>query len=178
MSVSSISAAEFARRHPNGLHMLDVRTPAEYHTLHVEGAVSCPLSDIDVATLYGDLKRRGFGANDTLYLLCQGGKRAQMAAEKLAGESQLNIVVVEGGTQACLPLGVPVREGEKKVISLERQVRIAAGFLVFTGVVLGTLVAAPWYALSGFVGAGLMFAGITDTCMMGMLLARMPWNRG
>lgn len=177
MPISHISATEFARRHAEGLHMLDVRTPAEFHSVHVEGAVCCPLSDIDVDILSADLKRRGFGPDDTLYLLCQGGKRAQMAAEKLASASALNLVVVEGGTQACVQAGAPLREGSRKVISLERQVRIAAGFLVFTGVMLGTFVAAPWYGLSGFVGLGLMFAGITDTCMMGMMLARMPWNR-
>ncbi len=62
-------------------------------------------------------------------------------------------------------------------MSLERQVRIAAGFLVFTGVILGATVNSSFYGLSGFVGAGLMFAGITDTCMMGMLIVRMPWNK-
>ncbi len=62
-------------------------------------------------------------------------------------------------------------------MSLERQVRIAAGFLVLTGVLLGVFLSPAAYALSGFVGAGLMFAGITDTCAMGMLLSRMPWNR-
>jgi len=71
--------------------------------------------------------------------------------------------------------GLPLKRGAK-MMSLERQVRIAAGALVFTGAVLGYFVNPAWIALSGFVGAGLVFAGITDTCGMGMLIARMPWN--
>lgn len=83
---------------------------------------------------------------------------------------------VEGGTQAWNQAGLPVVRG-KKAISLERQVRIAAGLLVVTGSVLGCFVSPHWIGLSAFVGAGLTFAGITDTCGMGMLLARMPWNQ-
>jgi hypothetical protein len=85
-------------------------------------------------------------------------------------------VVVAGGTDAWVAAGLPVVRG-KAAIALERQVRIAAGLIVLTGVVLGYTVHHYWFALSGAVGAGLAIAGITDTCMMGMLLARMPWNR-
>jgi hypothetical protein len=63
------------------------------------------------------------------------------------------------------------------MISVERQVRIAAGAMVFTGVILGTFVYEGFYGLSGFVGAGLIFAGVTDWCGMGLLLARAPWNK-
>lgn len=70
-----------------------------------------------------------------------------------------------------------MHQGEHSMISLERQVRIAAGSLVLVGVLLGALVNPAGYYLSGFVGAGLTFAGITDTCAMGMLLAKMPWNQ-
>ena len=87
-----------------------------------------------------------------------------------------NVVNVEGGTQACVSAGLPVVRG-KKAISLERQVRIAAGSLVLIGAVLAWLVHPAFIGLSAFVGAGLVFAGITDTCGMGMLLARMPWNQ-
>jgi rhodanese-related sulfurtransferase len=178
MGITTISAREFARRHAEGVHALDVRTPAEHAGLHVEGAVCCPVGEWQTAQLLSDLRARGFSAQDTLYLLCQSGRRAQMAAEQIARESDVNVVVVDGGTEACVAAGLPVRQGGRRVWSLERQVRVAAGFLVLSGVVLGTLVAPGWYVLSGFVGAGLMFAGITDTCAMGMLIARMPWNRG
>ena len=92
------------------------------------------------------------------------------------GRGWLNVVNVEGGTLACEAAGLPVVRG-KKAISLERQVRIAAGFLVLVGAVLALTVHPYFAGLSAFVGAGLMFAGITDTCGMGMLLARMPWNQ-
>jgi rhodanese-related sulfurtransferase len=86
------------------------------------------------------------------------------------------VVNVEGGTVACAAAGLPVVRG-RKAVSLERQVRIAAGLLVVLGVALGWLVHPALVGLSAFVGAGLVFAGVTDTCGMGMLLARMPWNR-
>ena len=85
-------------------------------------------------------------------------------------------VNVEGGTLAWEQAGLPVVRG-KKAMSLERQVRIAAGSLVVLGTALGAFVHPGFLGLSAFVGAGLVFAGVTDTCGMGMVLARMPWNR-
>jgi hypothetical protein len=85
------------------------------------------------------------------------------------------VVNIEGGTLACVEAGLPVVRG-KKAISLERQVRIAAGSLVLLGAAL-SFVHLAFIGLSAFVGAGLVFAGITDTCGMGMMLARMPWNQ-
>ena len=87
-----------------------------------------------------------------------------------------NLFSVEGGTLAWEKAGLPVVRG-REVISLERQVRIAAGLLVVLGVMLGWLVHPGFLALSAFVGAGLVFAGLTDTCGMGLMLAKMPWNR-
>jgi hypothetical protein len=83
---------------------------------------------------------------------------------------------VEGGTLACVEAGIPVVR-RRKAISLERQVRIVAGLLVFLGAILGGFVHPAFIGLSAFVGAGLVFAGITDTCGMGMILPRMPWNQ-
>jgi rhodanese-related sulfurtransferase len=99
-----------------------------------------------------------------------------MACDKFQAAGFTNAVNVEGGTEACIEANVPVVRG-KKAMSLERQVRIAAGFLVLLGVILGWQIHEGFLALSAFVGAGLMFAGITDTCGMGMLLAKMPWNQ-
>jgi rhodanese-related sulfurtransferase len=115
--------------------------------------------------------------NNCVYLLCQGGKRAEMAADQLHGKINAELVIIDGGMNAVQTAQIPLHKNGKTIISLERQVRIAAGFLAVLGVVLGSLVAPGFYALSGIVGAGLMFAGITDTCMMGMLIARMPWNK-
>jgi hypothetical protein len=87
------------------------------------------------------------------------------------------VIVVEGGTDGWVRAGCPVERSDRKTISLERQVRIGAGLLVLLGVAMGFGLHAGYFALSAFVGAGLVVAGITDWCGMGMLLARMPWNR-
>jgi hypothetical protein len=97
--------------------------------------------------------------------------------KKLCGAGLENCVLVEGGIEAWDEAGLPVVRGERKVMGLERQVRIAAGALVVTGVLLGWLVHPGFLGLAGFVGAGLVFAGITDTCGMGMMIAKMPWNK-
>jgi rhodanese-related sulfurtransferase len=152
--------------------MIDVRTPAEYHEMHVAGSALMPLDELDVETVRGACKR-----GEPLYVMCYSGKRAAQAVKKLSGAGLENCVLVEGGIQAWDEAGLPVVRGERKVIPLERQVRIAAGLLVLTGVTLGWLVHPGWFGLAGFVGAGLVFAGITDTCGMGMMIAKMPWNK-
>lgn len=167
-----ISAAAFKTLCERGeaLDVIDVRTPAEFQELHVAPARNVPLDRLDPAAL------RQQAGGKPLYVICQRGSRGQQACEKLAAAGWVDVINVEGGTLACEAAGVPVVRG-KKTISLERQVRIAAGALVLTGAVLALVVHPYWAALSAFVGAGLIFAGITDTCGMAMLLARMPWNQ-
>jgi rhodanese-related sulfurtransferase len=97
-------------------------------------------------------------------------------SQKLEVAGFTNIVNIEGGTSAWHAAGLPVVEGEK-VMSLERQVRIAAGSLVVIGAAVGQFVHPGGFGLSAFIGAGLVFAGLTDTCGMGMMIAKMPWNR-
>ena len=109
--------------------------------------------------------------------MCRSGQRATKAAEKISRDGFSQPVVIAGGTLAWIDANLPVTRGTAKVISLERQVRIAAGAIVFTGVLLAHFVNFHFIWLSGFVGAGLVFAGITDFCGMGLLLAKMPWNR-
>lgn len=109
-------------------------------------------------------------------VLCQTGKRATVAANLLAQQLPNPIHVVEGGTAAWVAAGLPHNKGAS-VMSLERQVRIAAGSLVLVGVILSVTVAPGFIWLSGFIGAGLIFAGVTDTCGMGLMLAKAPWNR-
>ena len=99
-----------------------------------------------------------------------------MAAEALEGKGFTNLSVMEGGVNQWKSEGLPVKEG-KGVMSLERQVRIAAGALVAIGAALAWSVSPAWVILPGFVGCGLVFAGITDTCGMGMMMAKMPWNK-
>jgi rhodanese-related sulfurtransferase len=108
-------------------------------------------------------------------LICRSGNRARQAAEKLKSSGLPSLEVLTGGVLAWDAAGLPLNRGTKSM-SLERQVRIAAGALVFIGAALGYFVNPAWIALPAFVGAGLVFAGITDTCGMGMLIALMPWN--
>jgi rhodanese-related sulfurtransferase len=111
-----------------------------------------------------------------LYVICQSGNRSSKACGAFVAAGFNNVVNVDGGTTAWNKAGLPVNRG-KKAVSLERQVRIAAGLLVFAGTALGVFVHEYWLGLPAFVGAGLTFAGITDTCAMGMLIAKMPWNQ-
>jgi len=157
-----------------GLPVLDVRTPAEYAEVHVPQARNVPLDKLSPKALC-DSEQLPKG--QPVYLLCRSGGRATRAAEKFAREGFDQGVVVEGGTLAWIEAGLPVTRGAARVISLERQVRIAAGSLVLTGVLLAYFVHPGFIALSAFVGAGLVFAGVTDWCGMGLLLAKMPWNQ-
>ena len=177
MTIQAISMAAFRQNYQPDRFMIDVRSRAEFDSGHVQGARCYPLGDIEPQRLEQDLRQQGWQSGQPVYILCQAGQRAQKAAELLSTHTTLNVVAVEGGTVACASAGIPMQQGTRRVISLERQVRIAAGSLVLIGAILGTWVAPAFYGLSAFVGAGLVFAGISDTCAMGMLLARMPWNR-
>lgn len=174
MSLATITPSQLAEISKSGksIHLIDVRTPVEYREVHLEIAKNIPLDQLDagaVAKAHGE-------SGEPIYLICRSGNRSKMACDKFIQAGFTNVVNVEGGTLGALDCGLSVARG-KKAMSLECQVRIAAGFLVFSGVMLGTFVNPWFYALSGFVGAGLMFAGITDTCAMGMIIAKMPWNQ-
>jgi rhodanese-related sulfurtransferase len=154
--------------------VIDVRTPMEYAEVRVPQAISIPLDELDPPSLRQAGKVR---KDEPVYLLCRSGQRATMAAEKFAKAGFTQPVVVEGGTLAWIEANLEVVRSPVKVISLERQVRIAAGGIVFIGVLLAHFVDARFIWLSGFVGAGLVFAGITDFCGMGLLIAKLPWNK-
>ena len=168
---SSITASELQRKIESGdkVRLFDVRTPAEFREVHIPVAENVPLDQLDPASMLSQTN------GEPIYVVCRSGSRGQMAAERLesAGVIAAN---VEGGTQAWVAAGFDVIRG-KKTMSLERQVRIAAGSLVVLGAALGFLLHPAWIGLSAFVGAGLVFAGVTDTCGMGMLLAKAPWNQ-
>jgi rhodanese-related sulfurtransferase len=155
------------------IHVFDVRTPAEFQELRVPFSKLAPLESLKPREV---VTQAGVGDADTIYLSCKSGTRSRMAAERFLKEGFVNACVVEGGVEAWEAAGLPVIRG-RKVISLERQVRIAAGSLVVLGLTLGYTVHPGFAGLSAFVGCGLVFAGVTDTCGMGMLLARMPWNQ-
>lgn len=182
MNVTNISAPDFIKlcqqnQHNNdeqALCIVDLRTSAEVASESIGHSVNIPVQALEEATFHQAIAKR---EPQDVYLLCQSGRRAEMAVDKLTGKTEHNLVIIEGGLNALKAAGLTVKKGNKNVISLERQVRIAAGLLTITGVALGALVNPYWYGLSAFVGAGLMFAGITDTCGMALMLAKMPWNQ-
>ncbi len=173
--VDTISPAALAeiRRRGESFDLLDVRTPAEYGEAHVDGARNIPLDRLDPKAIVAERT----GQPGTLYVVCKSGGRSRQACEKLLAAGLTAVASVEGGTSACEAAGLRLIRG-RKAMSLERQVRICAGALVVLGVALAwfTQIQA-WTLLSGFIGAGLVFAGITDTCGMAMMLAKMPWNQ-
>lgn len=175
--IGSISLPEFAQKlaGDDKICVLDVRTHAEVSNEFLENSVCLPLQDLSLASFAEAISHIPDG--DTVYILCGSGVRAKKAAELLVAGVDRPLVVIEGGINAVKQAGIPVQKGGGKVMSLERQVRIAAGSLVFVGVVLGAFVHPGFYGVSAFVGAGLVFAGVTDTCAMGMMIARMPWNK-
>lgn len=170
-TTTEITPAEVARKQEAGeaFRLIDVRTPVEFQEVHVPFAENIPLDRVKP----DDLREQN---GEPVYVICRTGSRARKACEKLHAGGIENVAVVSGGTEGWIAAGLDVIRG-RKVISLERQVRIAAGSLVFIGAVLALAVHPLFVLLSGFVGAGLVFAGVTDTCGMGMLLARMPWNQ-
>lgn len=174
MSTVTITPAELAQLKKSGkaVELIDVRTPVEFREVHVDFARNVPLDALDAAAI---VQSRS-GSTEPLYVICKSGGRGRQACEKLAAAGLTNAVNVDGGTTACVAAGLPVVRG-KKAISLERQVRIAAGSLVLLGVALSYLVHPYLIGLSAFVGAGLVFAGVTDTCGMAIMLGKMPWNQ-
>jgi rhodanese-related sulfurtransferase len=175
MSVATITPRELEAicRRGDPVDLIDVRTPLEYQEVHAEPARLVPLDRLDPKAV---MEARNGTKGDPIYVICRSGSRAREACEKFQGAGYTNAVSVEGGTLEWARAGLPVVRGAR-TISLERQVRIAAGSLVVLGTALGAFVHPGFLALAAFVGAGLVFAGITDTCGMGLLLARMPWNR-
>jgi rhodanese-related sulfurtransferase len=169
MPIYNITPQEFRTRlaQEPDMKLIDVRTPIEYREVHIVGAQNVPLDQLDA---------KAFSSEETLYLICRSGGRGTKACEKLLSAGHQKVFNIDGGTMACVEAGLTVVRG-KKMMSLERQVRIVAGSLVALGVLLSLLVHEGFIGLSAFVGCGLVFAGITDTCAMGMLIAKMPWNR-
>jgi rhodanese-related sulfurtransferase len=149
--------------------LVDVRSAAEFNSLHAQPAVHIPLEQLtSPASL--DLLR-----NKKVLCICQSGTRGRKAVETLAARGVIDAVNVEGGTAAWNEAGLPVIKGSSS-ISLERQVRIAAGSLVLIGSLAALTISRYFLAIPLFIGSGLLFSGITDTCGMATILARCPWN--
>jgi len=172
-AVHSTSANQLAETIATGpVNLLDVRTPAEFETVKIAGSINIPLDRLNPAEV-----RSRFGADAALYCVCQTGTRSQLAAARLRNAGLTNVIHVDGGTNAWVAGGLPVERGPRNVISLDRQMRITAGALIVAGIAVGALWHPAGYWLAGLIGAGLAYAGLSNTCGMTVVLAKMPWNR-
>ncbi|MGE0223554.1 MAG: rhodanese family protein [Acetobacteraceae bacterium] len=167
----TISPADAARLLREGATLVDVREPDEHARARIPGARNLPLSRLEDAEL-------AVHQGKPVLFHCRSGARTAGHAERLAGKAgAVEAFIVEGGLDAWKAAGLPVTEDRRQPLELMRQVQITAGSMVLLGVILGALLSPWFYALSGFVGAGLVFAGATGTCGLANLLRLMPWNR-
>jgi rhodanese-related sulfurtransferase len=161
-------AAELVR---NGAVLVDIREMDEHAREHIPGARHHALSRIDAETPV----RKG---DDILVFHCRSGARTRGNTARLeAAAGSCQAYILDGGLDAWKKAGLPVELDRSQPIDIMRQVQIAAGSLILLGATLGFLLTPAFYALSAFVGAGLLFAGVSGFCGMARLLALMPWNR-
>jgi len=167
-TISPARAAELMRQ---GAVLVDVREADEHARERIPGARHHALSRIDAQTLV----RPG---DAVLVFHCRSGARTKGHAGRIAAATPAcETYILDGGIDAWKKAGLPVTLDRSQPIDIMRQMQIGAGSLALLGVVLGALVAPGFYALSGFVGAGLLVAGLTGFCGMARVLALMPWNK-
>lgn len=151
--------------------VVDVRSSAEFESLHIRGSYNVPLHLLSEHA--EDIADR---LDQRVVLVCHSGVRAAQARQQLSAAGLQDAHVLDGGAAAYAAAGGAVVEG-KQAWAMERQVRMAAGSLVLAGVLGGQLLSPKLRLLSGGVGAGLAYSAATNTCAMGSVLAKMPWNR-
>lgn len=172
MNIGTISPRDALIRIEQGARLIDIRDADEYLREHIPQAQLAPLPTLEQSGLPVNLR------SEQIIFHCQSGKRTQNnAAKLLAAAAPAEVWLLEGGIEGWKAAGLPTAEDKSQPLPLMRQVQIAAGGLTLLGVLLGYAVSSGFFLLSGFVGAGLMFAGITGFCGMARLLEKMPWNR-
>ncbi len=149
--------------------LIDVREYPEFAEGHIEGSELVPLGMLDKAS-------EGWDRSAPLTLVCRTGRRAEDARQTLDSKGFTSLEVLDGGVQAWANSGKPLTVAQNKPWAMERQVRVAAGTLVLTFFGLGLLTSKKLFVGAAVVGAGLVYAGVSDTCMMASVLGRMPWN--
>jgi len=181
MKASRISATEFIKlgHHTNlpPATIVDLRTKAEVGREHMKNCINLPIQQLTIDSFNQRVKSCMGDADQRVFLLCQSGMRAEAAVRKLGELNGVEWVIVDGGLNGVKAAGGQIKQGQRKTIPLERQVRVTAGVAIIAGITLGLNLHPAYLYLSGFVGAGLIFAGITNRCGLAFLLARMPWNQ-
>lgn len=168
MTMTPIGPAEARRLIAAGARLVDIRGRDEHAREHIPGAINVPMVEMD---------RMDAGDRPVVFH-CRSGARTRANTDRLAAAAGgAPCYVIEGGIDAWRRAGFDVTVDRRQPLELMRQVQLVAGGLALLGAMLGFLVAPGFYALSAFVGAGLMVAGATGWCGMATLLRRMPWNR-
>jgi len=169
MTLPHISPEQARQLVAGGAVLVDIREADEHARNRIAQARHEPLSKLGTIDVGNEAP--------AVIFHCKSGGRTAANIERLKSSTDCEAFILEGGIEAWKSAGLPVIEDKKQPIEMMRQVQIVAGSLVLTGAVLGALLHPGFYALSGFVGAGLVFAGVSGTCMMAKLLALAPWNR-
>ncbi|AJF63367.1 rhodanese-like domain-containing protein [Streptomyces vietnamensis] len=151
--------------------LLDVRTPGEFRTAHIPGSYNVPLDTLREhrAELLAHL-------DEDVVLVCRSGARAAQAEKALAEGGLPNLRVLEGGIVAWETAGAPVDRGPERW-DMERQVRLVAGSIVLATGLIGVFVPGA-HLIGTAIGAGLTYAALSNSCAMGVLLSKLPYNRG
>ncbi len=152
------------------IELVDVREYAEFAGGRVSGAKLLPLGEIEK-------RHNEIDHSKPIYVICRTGNRSAQAQKKLHNLGFENVVNITGGFNAWKNENLPFEQNEKAPWDLERQVRFVAGSLILIGFGLSLLVHPYLIGISVFIGAGLTFSALTNTCTMGMILSKMPWNR-
>ena len=156
----------------SGSLLVDVRTPSEFEEVHIADSRNVPLADLQKSLR----ELQELAKDHSLVLVCRTQNRVKIAYDHLINSGITNCRILEGGITAWIEAGNPVVRG-RKGWSLERQTRLAAGILVMVGVALGVTIS-PWFlVIPAAAGAGLFHAGLTDSCLMGIMLGKLPFNR-
>lgn len=174
MSLAQIIPPEHLSALPPGAVIVDVRTDMEHREKCLDADhLHIPLDALDPARLFTEGK---INQKTPVFLLCRSGKRAAMAADALTRHGCENVHVIDGGIIACENKGCAVRTADA-TLTLERQVRIAAGLIILLGSALALFAHAGFAIIPLFAGGGLVFAGLTDRCGLALLLTKAPWNK-
>ncbi|HEY4050494.1 MAG TPA: rhodanese-like domain-containing protein [Acidobacteriaceae bacterium] len=155
---------------PGESTLIDVREYPEFAAGAIRGAQLVPLSKLPTHA-------PNWAKDSPLVLICKSGRRATQAAEKLESMGFIKVSVLEGGVDRWAHEGLPLEVASRRPWALERQVRVAAGSFIVIFSALGFTVSPRFFWGAALVGAGLIFAGVSNTCMMGTVLSKMPWNR-
>lgn len=173
MLISNITVQQAQEKLSQGATLIDIRENDEFIREHIQGAICIPLEQLNTHGLPDQTDNR-------VIFCCKSGGRTQSACNQLAKltqNSDLEIYVLDGGLNSWKTAGLAIEEDKKAPLPMMRQVQIAAGSLILLGMLLGSSISPIFYLLATFVGAGLVFAGISGFCGMAVLLTKMPWNK-